>query len=271
MTIGPAQLTPCGDFVNGGVCTTLALAFTHPAKPLKNYLSTECYWMHTYKIEIKDLHLPFFPHSLSRSLAQSAAFATYNIGRQHLQDNNGVLSTNSNLAISCFAAIPGAPLNASCEQLMIRKQLYGRRLTDHFKTIYLTEGICKGVFKGSVATAGRDISLNLGVRAFNDIAKEKLQPVVPNPFVHEVCSGLSSGAVAAFLMHPFDIIKTRMHQAGFESNNFRTTAKIIFHQEGIHGLLFRNLAPRTIAMSPLVCAITMLKERIPYFLSDRQV
>jgi solute carrier family 25 citrate transporter 1 len=267
------DLTPSGVFVNGALSTTLALGSTQPfttIKTLSQFGSPDISCKNLSPLlKIKKLYAGFCPNALSGALAEGTAFSVYSMGKKRLQDDQGKLSAIKNVCLSSLAGLFGSPFNASLERVMIWQQLRGGALKTHLKDIYKSEGIFRGLFKGTTATASRDIGFNLGLFALNDTAKEKLQPHIKNDFIRDIFAGLSAGAIAGLFTNPFDRSKTLIQGCDVNGKykNLRSTFKIIIQEEGLIGL-FKGAIPRTATIGSLICCAALLKARIPNFLPE---
>lgn len=255
------KLTETGSAINGAICLPGAL---FPTQPLFTWKTFSMVGAKQFP-PIHRLWTGYVPNALSGGLAEGIAFVTYKVGTDCITKNDkNKLTDSNNIALSLVAGTLGAPINASLEQGMIRQQLAGGSLYHHMMVIQQTSG-WKGVFKATNATAWRDGLFTCGVFAFNDYAKEQVEPFIANPFYQNLAAGMLAGMTAGALSTPFDLLKTLVQSdTKGEYPTCLQTAKKIVQKEGFLGL-YRGAIYRSMTIGPVICMTAMLKNIVPNY------
>lgn len=119
----------------------------------------------------------------------------------------------------------------------------------------------KGLYRGTLATLARDVPFSFVFFPAVSVMKATLTPAnQQTPFSAVFASGVVSGAIAAAVVTPMDVIKTKL-QVIPKSGDRAYTGMLDCYQhvlktDGVKGL-FRGVVPRVLIVSPLF-AITVL-------------
>ena len=144
-------------------------------------------------------------------------------------------------------------------QLQLASQVPGNKLTavSIAKKLFQEKGL-KGLYKGTVCTALRDVSFSMvyfpmvakGIERFHRSTDDRF-----TKFLKTLLVACVAGAAASGIVTPFDVVKTRLQTVtpGMQSTQYTgipdAFSKII-KSEGI-GALYKGVVPRMSVVAPL--------------------
>lgn len=248
-----STLNKVGHFVNGVISNTLMIAGMQPIFTWKTY-------------RMNGLPLPRSLPALFNGMLVNASSGAPAEGIAFVAENQ--LSSQNpislrRLGVSCLAGAMGAPITAALERIAIQQQLHGRSAFKNAKAIYTSEGILRGIFKGTVPTIGRDMCYNVGIFALSDIIHEQLKTAGIDSIT---LSSALSGAAAGVCSTPFDVVKTRMQSTLHgELRSTYKTITCILSREGIRSL-FQGVGIRSALIAGCTVLINSSKEYLPSYL-----
>jgi solute carrier family 25 protein 39/40 len=165
-----------------------------------------------------------------------------------------------------LAATMISPLELLRTKMQSRPLTYGQ-LAEAVKQLLAVEGV-RGLYKGLTPTILRDVPFSCIYWAGYEWLRTKLSTATPPSFGASFVAGAFSGALAAVLTLPFDVVKThRQIELGERlahtsnplaqsSGSPHQTSQLLIHiykRRGMQGL-FAGLGPRVIKVAP-ACAI----------------
>lgn len=253
-------LSDIGHATNGALSITGGLLVAQPLFTLKTYLMLGKGFPPLHR-----LWSGYFVNVACSAPAEAIAFFSYHLFEKTVHRANEDLTTLQNFSASTLAGVISSPINAAFEQVMIKQQLHGGSMVEHIKSIYERSG-WKGIFRGSLPTAGRDAIFTCGLFALNDAVNAKMEGLVLHKFTRDTLSSVFSGAVAGFLSTPLDLGKTIIQQQG-TGTSFQVLKQIV-QNEGITSI-FRGAFSRSATTGTLICAMAYLKDNIPHLSSDQ--
>jgi len=180
--------------------------------------------------------------------------------RHQLKTENGLLPMHRQILAGAAAGTCQIVVTTPMELLKIQRQMSkpkdgspapnARQLA---LQLYREKGIL-GLYKGVGATFTRDVVFSMMYfplfAYFNDKGKAPGSNQVP--FYHSFASGISAGAIAAFLATPLDVVKTRLQTLEFKnrySGIVDCTTKIL-NEEGASAF-FKGSLLRVMVIAPL--------------------
>ena len=177
--------------------------------------------------------------------------------RQYLSNGNNSdqLSIKYGMLSGATAGLCQVVATNPMEIVKIRMQLTGLSLSSTVRSL----GVY-GLYKGSLATLCRDVPFSLVFFPLVSLFKIKLTgPDQHHKLWPTFIAGISAGSIAAALVTPMDVVKTRLqrkYQGEAPYKGIRDCWSKIIKEEGV-GALFKGVVPRVFIVSPLF-AITVL-------------
>ena len=220
------------------------------------------------RLQAKGVQLTFTPQTFIKGImpqfvlafpAGALQFACYEWAKDQFA---GIGRTGSLAEVLCGAAgALGASIVRVPQEVLkqrVQADIYPNALSG-FKTLLSTEGP-KGFYKGYFATISRDVPWNalsfMFFAQFKDLFK-KVQGRAPGT-EENLALGASAGMVAAIIMTPVDVVKTRLMTGGATGGIVGTFAEI-FEKEGV-GVLMKGVVPRCMFLAPLAAMTLSLYE-----------
>ncbi|MES1908967.1 MAG: hypothetical protein MHM6MM_001795 [Cercozoa sp. M6MM] len=170
---------------------------------------------------------------LSAALLRQATYTTARLGlfrtfSDMLSDSDGSITFGrravASLAAGGLGSIVGVPADLSLVRMQADNKLPPaerrgyKHVGDALTQIVRQEGL-RGMFTGTGPTIVRAMSLNFGMLATYDQAKESLAPITGDGTKTTALSAsVLSGFFASFFSLPFDFIKTRIQQQKADAN-----------------------------------------------------
>lgn len=162
----------------------------------------------------------------------------------HSNDTSAIKRAVSSLLGGAIAS----PFLCSIESTLTNLQIKIREIGNHknitfikeFKAVYLEYGLCKGNFRGTLSTLGRDSPFAYGYIEFPRAIKPRIKQYFQNDTAAEGISSALSAVVMTVVTQPFDAIKTAM-QGDMRRKKFDTfsqTIKIIYNEHGLPGFMY---------------------------------
>lgn len=121
----------------------------------------------------------------------------------------------SSLTAGCLGAFIGNPCDLCLVRMQIDKTLpmnerrNYKHVFDALARVPKEEGVLN-LWKGSLPTMGRAMSLNLGMMVSFDEAKERLEKIWGAGFKTNLCASFISGFFTSTFSLPFDNVKTKL-------------------------------------------------------------
>eukprot|EP00322_Chrysochromulina_rotalis_P002901 CAMPEP_0115857828 /NCGR_PEP_ID=MMETSP0287-20121206/15779_1 /TAXON_ID=412157 /ORGANISM="Chrysochromulina rotalis, Strain UIO044" /LENGTH=296 /DNA_ID=CAMNT_0003312065 /DNA_START=19 /DNA_END=909 /DNA_ORIENTATION=- len=220
------------------------------------------------RLQAKGVKMAFTPKTFLKGVgpqfvlafpAGALQFAAYEFTKAKLTVA-GITGSGQELLGGMFGALAASVVRVPQEVLKQRVQadIYPNALTG-FKTLLTTEGP-KGFYKGYTATISRDVPWNALSFMFFAQAKTmftKLTGEKPST-EQNLALGAMSGMLAAVIMTPVDVVKTRLMTGGATGGIVGTFSAII-KDEGA-ATLMRGVVPRVAFLAPLAAMTLSLYE-----------
>jgi len=151
------------------------------------------------------------------------------------------------------------PMELMKINLQLASKVPGNTLTalSLFKKTLADKGI-RGLYKGTIATAARDITFSvIYFPAFSKVSELFIKPEDTglSKFYKTLCIAMFAGAVASGSVTPMDVVKTRIQTVlpGMQANEFKgilDCTQHILKNEGASAL-FKGCVPRMSVIAPL--------------------
>eukprot|EP00755_Sulcionema_specki_P021876 Sspe_Gene.75154::Locus_46965_Transcript_1_1_Confidence_1.000_Length_1144::g.75154::m.75154/K15119/SLC25A39_40; solute carrier family 25, member 39/40 len=196
---------------------------------------------HTVRTEgVTGLYAGVTPTLFMAVPANVMYFAAYEGGRDALHPYIGDLAPIVSGGVArTFATSSVAPL----EYLRTRMQASGNQ-SEHLKQSIQSRGV-RVLWTGTVPTLWRDVPFSAFYWAGYERARKDLSTVINFPPLRSFVSGAISGATAAALTMPFDVVKTRVQvemSIGEKSQpRLWQTLQTIYKEEGAKALMAGTL------------------------------
>lgn len=254
-TITPRQeFTPTGQIAAGIFSNTIASTIMQPGFVCKTYIQNGQ--------GLPPAHALFrglIPNLIGGGFLQAVAFSANSLSQKYFPGSKTFMQS---LAISLTSGAVGAQVATMAERVMIIQQVHGGSVNKIIRSIISQEGL-KGLFKGNVATMGRESLYITGIFTSTDFISSRLKPAIASDSKRQLAASLISGALVGFVTNPLDKIKTMM-QADIknEHSSFIKTADKIIKKAGASGL-FNGAFARMITIAGLTCALVEVKGFFP--------
>eukprot|EP01134_Creolimax_fragrantissima_P004598 CFRG4598T1 len=163
---------------------------------------------------------------LSAGLLRQATYTTARMGMfrtftEKLKGPDGKITFSQRVACSLTAGGLGSIVGNPCDLALVRMQADSllpvdqrrnyKNVLDALVKIAKTDGIL-GWWRGCLPTVARAMSLNVGMLATYDQAKDKITSHLGAGKVTNFASSAVAGFFASFMSLPFDFVKTRMQK-----------------------------------------------------------
>ncbi|NCX93684.1 MAG: hypothetical protein EBX40_03300 [Gammaproteobacteria bacterium] len=178
-----------------------------------------------------------------------------------IAQNAGELSLFQKSALGFLSGGTGAFLASPTEMIIIEQQLRGQSLSVAFKRILSSAGFL-GLYRGLGATALREGTWGAFLFAMVGYVKTQFEALGMSSRAAFVLAGITSGAMAAVLSHPWDTINTRQKLHPLNAQPicfFDAYRKSVEH--GFNGL-FVGVTPRATRAAVALTLMAGLKQPI---------
>lgn len=146
--------------------------------------------------------------------------------------------------VACLIRVPVEIAKQRRQALLVKKE------TSSFQVLYQAfkqDGVRKGIYRGFGVTIMREVPFSFIQFPLWEYLKTQWEPFTGLPLnpVYVAMCGAVSGAVAAGLTTPLDVLKTRimLAEAGTKNKSIPRILKSIYRDHGIRGL-FAGFLPR---------------------------
>ncbi|PIA15103.1 putative mitochondrial dicarboxylate carrier [Coemansia reversa NRRL 1564] len=269
----PLVKKPHPPFYFGGFAACAANFFTHPLDLLKVRLQTAKGaasgngLAHVVKGIYTEQGVLGFYNGISAAVLRQmtysmARFATYESLKKHMSNSDGTLPFYRMAAAGVTAGAVGGICGTPAEIVLVRLQNDGslpvekrrnyKNAFDGLFRITREEGT-KGLFKGAVPNVSRSMLMCGAQLCSYDLFKELL---LSTPYFSEgmplhFSASFLAGFVATTITSPFDVVKTRIMNAGPVSpyKNLAHALVVIVREEG-PSALYKGWTPSFVRMAP---------------------
>lgn len=220
------------------------------------------------RLQAKGVKMAFTPQTFIKGIlpqfvlafpAGALQFAFYEFGKDAF-GKAGMSGALPEVMCGAFGALGASVIRVPQEVLKQRVQadIYPNAISG-FKTLITTDGP-KGFYKGYFATISRDVPWNALSFMFFAQAKQAFKSLNGRaPSTEEnLVLGAGAGMVAAIIMTPVDVVKTRLMTGG-ATGGIVGTFNSILKDEGA-GVLMKGVVPRCAFLAPLAAMTLSLYE-----------
>jgi len=166
-----------------------------------------------------------------------------------LYTNQTLLEKNVNPIIAgAVSGLAQVIITNPIENIKIQYQINLDKKLNLFESIKMIGGIGR-LYRGALACALRDVPFSAIYWPVYGLVKNGLQDYLSNPALAYFLSGMVAGIPAAYLVTPFDVIKTRIQAKPQIYSSIGFTARKIWKEEGFQAF-FKGGGWRVAKSSP---------------------
>ncbi|KAJ1922214.1 hypothetical protein H4219_000076 [Mycoemilia scoparia] len=284
----PLVKKPAQPFYLGGLAACASVSISHPLDLIKVRLQTQTGGGSSLGV-IKSIYknegpLGFYS-GLSAAVFRQLTYSTVRFGvydtlKQHYQDENGKTPMGTTIAIGLVAGMFGGIAGNPGDVVNVRMQNDGSlppNLRRNYKNAL--DGLYKiarndgagALFSGLGPNVGRAILITAAQLCSYDIFKQALlsTPYFKDNIGTHFSASILASLVATTLSSPFDVIKTRVMNAGAgeAKQSIVGAFSSILRNEGIGGL-FKGWTPSFLRLGPQTIGTFIILEKLREFYYD---